>query len=199
MALELWEHALRHVALCALALSTALAIGVPFGIAAATVSLARGPVLALAGVGRTLPSIAVLTLLLPWLGVGTLPAVVALALLAIPPIVVNVDLGIRSVPDAVLDAATGLGMTPRERFWRVTVPLALPIAVSGLRTATVEIVASATLATFIGAGGLGDDIVRALQTDNTSLLLAAAASVAALAFAAEFVLSRLGALTEARA
>jgi osmoprotectant transport system permease protein len=155
--------------------------------------------LALAGIGRTLPSLAVLTLLLPWLGVGTAPAVVALTLLAVPPLVINVDLGIRGVPAATIDAATGLGMTAFERFVRVVVPLALPVAVAGLRTATVEIVASATLATFIGAGGLGDDIVRALQTNNTPLLLAAAASVAALAFAAELTLSRLGALAEARA
>lgn len=199
MALSLWDHLVRHVLLCSEALVAAVAIGVPLGIAAATLPSARGPVLALAGVGRTLPSLAVLTLLLPVLGVGTTPAVVALALLAIPPLVINVDLGIRGVPSAALDAATGLGMTTYERFVRVIAPLALPVAIAGLRTATVEIVASATLATFIGAGGLGDDIVRALQTDNTSLLFAATACVAALAFAAEFALARLGALAEARA
>lgn len=197
MAVQLWDHALRHVLLCAYALGAAGTIGVPLGVAAATLRPARGPVLALAGIGRTLPSLAVLTLLLPWLGVGTAPAVVALALLAIPPLVINVDLGIRGVPAAALDAATGLGMTRYERLVRVVIPLALPVALAGLRTATVEIVASATLATFIGAGGLGDDIVRALQTDNTPLLFAAAACVAALAFLAEFALARLGTLAEA--
>jgi osmoprotectant transport system permease protein len=192
-------HALRHALLCAYSLGAAVAIGAPLGAAAAVFRPVRSPALALAGIGRTLPSLAVLTLLLPWLGVGTRPAIVALALLAIPPIVINVDLGIRGVPAAVVDAATGLGMTAPQRFTRVIVPLALPVAVAGLRTAAVEIVASATLATFIGAGGLGDDIVRALQTNDTPLLLAAAATVAGLAFLAEFALARLGNAAEARA
>ena len=117
-------------------------------------------------IGRTLPSLAVLMLLLPWLGVGATPAIVALALLAIPPIVISVDLGIRGVPLAALDAATGMGMTPLQRFARVVVPLALPVSFAGLRTAATETIASATLATFIGAGGLGDEIVRGLQTDD---------------------------------
>lgn len=185
--------------LCAYALAVALAVGVPLGIAAGTVRPIRGPVVALAAIGRTLPSIAVLTLLLPWLGVGTAPAVIALALLAIPPITINTDLGIRGVPPAAIDAATGLGMTAFERFARVIVPAALPVAIAGVRTAAVEIVASATLATFIGAGGLGDDIVRALQTNNSTLLFASAATVAALAFVTELLLSRAGAFAEARA
>ena len=110
-------------------------------------------------------------LLLPWLGVGAAPAVIALALLAIPPIVIAVDLGIRGVSPAALDAATGMGMTPVQRFARVVVPLALPVSFAGLRTATTETIASATLATFIGAGGLGDEIVRGLQTDDPRVAL----------------------------
>jgi len=135
-------------------------------------------------------------LLLPIVGVGAAPALIALGLLAVAPIVINVDLALRGVPDAVLDAATGLGMSARERFWRVSVPLALPLALAGVRTASVEVIASATLATFIGGGGLGDDIVRALQTNDTQLLLAACAVVAAMAFAAEFLLARAGARVE---
>jgi osmoprotectant transport system permease protein len=128
--------------------------------------------------------------------VGIRPALVALALLAIPPLVINVDLGIRGVAPSAIDAATGLGMTAAQRFTRVIVPLSLPVAIAGVRTAAVEVIASATLATFIGAGGLGDDIVRALQTNDASLLLAAAALVAALAFVAEFALGKLGAMLE---
>jgi len=128
-------------------------------------------------------------LLLPWLGVGTLPAVLALALLAIPPIVINVDVAIRGVAAAAIDAATGMGMTGVQRFARVVVPAALPVSLVGLRTATTETIASATLATFVGAGGLGDDIVRGLQTDDARLLFAAAASVAALALVADLLLS----------
>jgi osmoprotectant transport system permease protein len=135
-------------------------------------------------------------LLLPFLGVGAAPAVVALTLLALAPIVINVDLALRSVDPAALDAAAGLGMNAFDRFVRVSVPLALPLAIAGIRTASVEVIASATLATFIGAGGLGDDIVRSMQTSDTTLLLASCALVAAMAFLAEFAFSQLVARLE---
>ena len=183
---DLAEHVIQHLTLAACALTLALAAGIPLGILAAQSPRVRAGVLALAGVGRTLPSLAVLMLLLPWLGVGTAPAVVALALLAVPPIVINVDVGIRTIPAAALDAATGMGMTAAQRFVGVVVPLALPLTLVGIRTATTETIASATLATFIGAGGLGDEIVRGLQTDDPVLLLVAAAAVAALALGADF-------------
>ena len=157
---ELPSHVAQHLTLAITALLLALLAGLPLGVLAAESAALRGGVLALAGIGRTIPSLAVLMLLLPWLGVGAAPAIVALALLAIPPIVISVDVGIRGVPNAALDAATGMGMTPLQRFARVVVPLALPVSFAGLRTAATETIASATLATFIGAGGLGDEIVR---------------------------------------
>jgi osmoprotectant transport system permease protein len=192
-------HAGQHVTLALVALALALALGVPLGIAAATVAPVRSPALALAGIGRTLPSLAVLMLLLPFLGVGAAPAIVALALLAIPPIVIAVDVGIRGVPAAMLDAAAGMGMKPIESFTRVVVPLALPVSFAGVRTAATETIASATLATFIGAGGLGDDIVRGMQTDDATLLFAGALTVAILALSVELILARVGRLVEVRA
>jgi osmoprotectant transport system permease protein len=196
---DLAIHVAQHLALAASALILALTAGLPLGVIAAESPPARGPVLALAGVGRTLPSLAVLMLLLPWLGVGAKPAIVALALLAIPPIVISVDLGIRGVPAAALDAATGMGMTAFQRFARVIVPLALPLSFAGLRTAATETIASATLATFIGAGGLGDEIVRGLQTDDLSLLLTGALTVAVLALGVDLALGAAGRLIAARA
>lgn len=195
---ELSAHVAQHLTLASTALALALLAGLPLGVLAAESSGLRGGVLALAGVGRTLPSLAVLMLLLPWLGVGAAPAIVALALLAIPPIVISVDLGIRGVPVAALDAATGMGMTSLQRFARVVVPLALPVSFSGLRTAATETIASATLATFIGAGGLGDEIVRGLQTDDATLLFTAAAVVAGLALAADLVLGAAARLVAPR-
>jgi len=186
----------RHIELALGALALACLVGAPLGSLAATSARWRAPIVGAAALGRTLPSIAVLMLLLPVLGVGLKPAVVALTLLALAPIVINVDLALRGVPAAALDAATGLGMNSRERFVRIGIPLALPLALAGVRTAGVEVIASATLATFIGAGGLGDDIVRGMQTGDVSLLLAACVVVAALAFAAEFLLSRLSAHLE---
>ncbi len=196
---ELWAHVAQHLTLASAALALALLAGLPLGVLAAESAGLRGGVLALAGVGRTLPSLAVLMLLLPWLGVGAAPAVIALALLAIPPIVISVDLGIRGVPRAALDAAAGMGMTPLQRFARVVAPLALPVSFSGLRTAATETIASATLATFIGAGGLGDEIVRGLQTDDAALLFTAAAFVAALALGADLALSAAARLVAPRA
>lgn len=187
----------RHVALACAALTCAALVGIPLGLLAGTSPAWRAPILAGAAFGRTLPSIALLALLIPFLGVGVVPAVIALALLALPPIVINVDLGIRSVPRDALDAALGLGMNARERFTLVTIPSALPIALAGMRTATVEVIGSATLATFIGAGGLGDDIVRGLQTGDDTLLLIASIVVAALAFGAEFVFNRAAAMVRA--
>ena len=105
-------HAGQHAVLAASALALALLAGVPLGIAAATMAPLRSPALALAGIGRTLPSLAVLTLLLPFWASAPRRPIVALALLAIPPIVIGVDLGIRGVPAAVLDAAAGMGMRP---------------------------------------------------------------------------------------
>jgi osmoprotectant transport system permease protein len=179
----------EHLVLSLSSLALALSAGLPLGILAAESAHLRGVVLAAAGIGRTLPSLAVLMLLLPWLGVGAAPAIVALALLAIPPIVISVDLGIRGVPAAALDAAAGMGMTRLQRFARVVVPFALPVSFAGMRTATTETIASATLATFIGAGGLGDEIVRGLQTDDSALLFAGAAAVAVLALGADLLLS----------
>lgn len=189
---DLPAHVLQHLNLAFTALSGALLIGLPLGTLAAYVAPARGIVLALASLGRTLPSLAVLMLLLPLLGVGVAPAIVALVLLALPPIVIAVDLGIRGVPAAVLEAAAGMGMTGTQRFARVVAPLALPLAFSGVRTAAIETIASATLATFIGAGGLGDDIVRGMQTDDAATLFAGAGAVALLALAVELLLGGVG-------
>ncbi len=196
---DLPAQILQHLNLAFSALVLASFAGLPLGIVAATVEPARGVVLALAGAGRTLPSLAVLMLLLPILGVGTVPAIVALALLAIPPIAIAVDLGIRGVPAAAVDAATGMGMTALQRFARVVAPMALPVSFSGVRTAATETIASATLATFVGAGGLGDAIVRGLQTGDPAALFAGAGAVALLAIAVELLLGRVNRAIEVRA
>jgi osmoprotectant transport system permease protein len=195
---DLAAHAAAHLGLAGSAMVLALAVGLPVGALAGSFGAFRNVALGLASVGRTLPSLAVLMLLLPVLGVGAAPAVVALALLAIPPIVIAVDLGVRGVPAGVLDAAAGMGMTAAGRFFRVVAPLALPVSFSGIRTAAIETIASATLATFIGAGGLGDDIVRGLQTNDPAILLAGALTVAMLALAVELALGAVGRALEVR-
>jgi osmoprotectant transport system permease protein len=181
-------HLGTHVALAGSALVLAVAIGIPLAGIAADRALWRGLLLALAGGFRVVPSLAILTLALPLLGLGFRPALLALVVLALPPILVNTDVGLRSVPPATLEAARGTGMTERQVGLRVRWPLALPVVAVGVRTATVEVIASATLAAFIGGGGLGDYIVGGLQTSNPSELIIGAVSVAALAILADAAL-----------
>lgn len=178
---DFFVHLRTHVALSASALAAAVAIGVPLGTLTARANLVRPALLALVNTARVIPSLTVLMLMLPLIGLGTLPAFVALTILAIPPIVVNTDLGLRSVSTSLVDAARGLGMTSSQLSRRVEWPLAFPVAFAGVRTASVEVIASATLAAFIGGGGLGDYITSGLSTDDTGALLLGSVSVALLA------------------
>ena len=145
--------------------------------------------LGLAGAFRVIPSLAILALALPFLGLGFRPALLALVVLALPPIVVNTDVALRTVSAATLEAARGTGMTPRQVGLLVRWPLALPVVAVGVRTAAVEVIASATLAAFIGGGGLGDYIVGGLQTNDLRQLALGALSVAALALAVDAALA----------
>jgi len=180
------QHVITYLELAAAALAAGAAAGIPLGIVASHVAFARSPMLLAANVGRVIPSLAVLTFMLPLFGVGFAPALAALALLAIPPIVINTDLGFRAVPPAAVDAARGLGMTGAQVFLRVEWPLAFPILFAGVRTAALEVIASAVLAAFIGAGGLGEYITEGLQANDPRLLFLGAGTIAAIALAVEF-------------
>jgi len=197
--LDFFVHLRDHVALALAALAAALALGIPLGAFAARSPRLRDATLGAIAVGRVVPSLAVLALMLPLVGVGFTPAAIALALLAIPPIALNTDLGLRTVPETVRDAARGLGMTDRQIRARVEWPLALPIVFSGIRTAAVEVVASATLAAFIGGGGLGEYIVNGIALNDTGLLLEGAVAVGALALAVQGALAVLERRLTARA
>lgn len=174
------------------ALALAALVALPLGVLVAHRAPVRGTVLSVLNIGRVVPSLAVLTLMIPLFGVGFRPAVIALALLAIPPIAINTDLGFRSVPHAAIDAARGLGMTPVQIRNRVETPLAMPVVFAGLRTASVEVIASATLAAFIGGGGLGEYITSGLQNNDGGLLLLGGSSVAVLALLVESMLGIIG-------
>jgi osmoprotectant transport system permease protein len=180
-----------HVGLSGGALLIACAISVPLGIWTAH-SRHGAPVVGVMTALRSIPSLAVLALMLPLLGLGRGPALVALTLLAIPPILINTDVGYRTVDRAAVDAARGMGMLPGQVLRRIETPLAAPVALAGVRTAAVEVIASATLAAFIGGGGLGDLIVAGLQNDNAPELLTGALLVALLALAAEAALTLAG-------
>lgn len=186
MLVDLLAHIETHLALAGAALAAALAVGVPLGSWTARNASIRAPSLGIVNTVRVIPSLAILTLTLPYLGLGFRPALVALAVLAIPPIVVNTDLGLRSISGAIVEAAQAMGMTPRQIRRRVEWPLALPIVFAGLRTAAVEVIASATLAAFIGGGGLGEYIVNGLANNDAGALIEGGLTVALLALAAEY-------------
>ena len=180
-----------HLLLSGLALAIAIVLCVPLGILTSRWGVGARVILNGIGVLRVVPSIAVLFLLLPYLGLGFTPALVALTLLACPPVLINTDAGMRGVDPAVLDAGRGLGMGPLRLLREVQVPLALPVILVGIRGSAIEVIASATLATLIGAGGLGLFIIRGLDLNRPDILLVGAVPVAVMAMATEVAFSVL--------
>ena len=191
---ELWLRLGEHVGLTALSVGLGTLLGVPLGVLARRRPRLEGLVLGTAGVLQTVPSLAMLAFLmvllaalpaLPLVGrvrsIGVPPALIALTLYALLPIIRNVVAGLRGVPEASLEAADGLGMTARQRLWLVELPLALPVIVAGVRTAAVIGVGVATLSAFIGAGGLGEFINRGLYLSQNRLILLGAVPAAWLA------------------
>lgn len=188
---EFWAAAVQHLQLSFAALAIAIVVCVPLGILTSRFGAVARVIINAIGIARVVPSLALLLVLLPILGVGFTPALVALTLLAFPPILINTDAGMRGVDPATLDAARGMGMTWFQSLWEVEIPLALPVVIGGIRTATVEVIASATLATFIGAGGFGDFIAQGLAGSDNRVLLVGAIPVALLAACAELLLATL--------
>jgi osmoprotectant transport system permease protein len=190
---RLTEHAVMSGAAVLAAVLIALPVGVWLG------HRGRGGALAinLANVGRALPSLAILALaqqvfgLSGWPGFGARPAFVALVALAVPPLVTNAYVGMRGVDHDVVEAARGMGMTGRELLWRVELPIALPLIMAGLRTAAVQVVATATLAAVTAWGGLGRFIVDGFGQQDNAQIVAGALLVALLALVTELVLGRV--------
>ncbi|RKP45868.1 ABC transporter permease [Cohnella endophytica] len=182
-----WDALRVHVTISLSALLIALVVCVPLGIACAKKQWLSVPVMATFNALRVIPSLAILVLILPIMGTGFAPALVALTLLACPPILVNTYLGFRSIDSFVLESASGMGMSQGRILRRIEFPLAAPLMIAGIKTAVVEVVASATLAAFIGGGGLGTFIINGLSMYKFSILLVGAIPVAMLAIASEIV------------
>jgi osmoprotectant transport system permease protein len=184
----------QHLAIVAAAASIAVAIGVPLGVLLTRRPRLARPVLAVSNVVQTIPSLALFGFLIPIPllgGIGARTAIVALVVYSLLPILRNTHAGIRSVDPAVVEAATGLGMTDRQRLVSVELPLALPVVLAGIRIAVVVGIGLATIAAAIGAGGLGVLIYRGVATVDHRLILAGAIPAALLALAADFLLGRV--------
>jgi len=187
--LDLAAMTLRHLLLVGLALLAAVFVAVPLGLFLERTRRLAEPIIGSLGVLQTIPSIALLAFMIPLLGVGVTPALVALWLYALYPIARGTYTGVRDAdPDAV-GAAEALGTTPVQRLLWVRLPLAAPVIMAGIRTAAVITVGAATLAAFIGAGGLGEPIVAGLALADTRMILSGALPAAALALAVDGVLA----------
>ncbi|MFI5040502.1 MAG: ABC transporter permease [Acidimicrobiales bacterium] len=179
----------QHIDICAVSLLVGLAVALPIGIVLG--HHRKGGLLAqnLANVGRAVPSLVILILAVPFLGIGARPAELALVALAIPPLLTNTYLGMAQVDDDVREAARGMGMTASQTIWRAELPLALPYIMAGLRTATFNVIATATLAAEIASGGLGQFISTGLEVNDSVEIVCGALLVVALALAAEVALA----------
>ena len=187
---ELLRLTARHLVLAGVSLLAAVVVGVPLGL---LVSGTRAAPSVVRGVGllQTIPGLALLAFLLPVLGIGFFPAVVALFLYSLYPIVQNTVTGVQTADAGAAAAALALGMTPRQVLWHVRVPLATPVIMAGVRTAAVVNVGTATLAALIGAGGLGDPIVAGLALSDTRMILSGAIPAAVLALIVDLMLGGL--------
>lgn len=188
---KLLTQTLEHLGLTFISLLLAILIGLPLGIWIARKKQFAGSVLGFAGVLQTIPSLALLGFMIPLLGIGPKPAIVALFLYALLPIIRNTFTGITEVNATVKEAAKGMGMSTSQILFKVELPLAMPVLLAGIRTATVINVGVATLAAFIAAGGLGEFIFGGISLNNSNMILAGAIPAALLAIILDFLLSRI--------
>jgi osmoprotectant transport system permease protein len=186
----IWTKTVEHLLLSGVAIGIALVIALPLGLLLG--HLHRGSFLAInvSNVGRALPSLALIAIGLAVFGIGFWNVIVALVVLAVPPILTNAYVGIEEVDHDVVEAARGMGMHERQILWRVELPLALPLVFAGIRTSAVFVVSTATIAAIAGGGGLGDIIVNQASFGLEGVI-GAAICVAALALLADLVFGAL--------
>lgn len=181
-------RAIEHIRLVAVSLAAAILIGIPLGVAAAARRGAGRVILAAAGILQTIPSLALLVLLIPLLGIGTWPAVAALFLYSLLPIVRNTHQGITGVAPELRDSARALGLPPLLMLRRIQLPLASPAMLAGIKTAAVINVGTATLGALVGAGGFGQPILTGVRLADAGLILEGAVPAALLALAVQWML-----------
>jgi osmoprotectant transport system permease protein len=181
----------QHLWYSLLATVIAGAIALPIGVFIGHTG--RGAVFAinLTNLGRAIPSLGIIILVFTLVGFGIVPVLVALIALAVPPIVTNSYIGVRSVDRDVRDAAEGMGMRGRQVLWNVELPVAMPLIMAGIRTSAVQVVATATLAAFVGLGGLGRYLIDGLSQRDLAQVVGGAILVAVLSLLTELVLGRV--------
>lgn len=185
---ELLATLTEHIQISFIALLIAAVIGIPLGVILTKTKRTAEAVINIAAVLQTIPSLALLGLMIPLFGIGKVPAIIALVIYALLPILRNTYTGIAEVDSSLVEAARGIGMKPVRRLFKVEIPIAMPVIMAGVRTAMVLIIGTATLAALIGAGGLGDLILLGIDRNNTHLILIGAIPAALLAILFDVVL-----------
>lgn len=185
--MSLWQHI--YISMGSMVI--VLVISIPLGIYLTRNKELAEPVIGFTGIFQTIPSIAMFGFLLPVVGIGIKPTIIALVLYALLPVVRNVYTGILEVNQSVVDAGRGMGMTGMQILWMIEIPLALPVIMAGIRTATVMTIGVTTIAAFVGAGGLGEIIFRGVSMMRTELILLGALPAAALAILTDLLLKKL--------
>lgn len=188
---ELVARTGEHIFISAVALGLGILFAVPIGILLTRTKRIASIVIGLTSALQTVPSLALLALMIPIFGVGQFPAIIALFIYSLLPILRNTYIGIKEVSSDYKDAAKGMGMTSTESIFMVELPIAMPTIMAGIRLAAVYVVAWATLASYIGAGGLGDFIFSGLNLYRADLIFAGTIPVALIALAADFLLGML--------
>ncbi|MEH2177883.1 ABC transporter permease [Nostoc sp.] len=188
---EILQHTLEHLFLVSIAIGIAILVGIPLGILITRKTYLRQPILGIANIFQTIPSLALFGLLIPIPiigGIGAVPAIVALTVYSLLPIIRNTYTGIASIDPAIREAGRGMGMTDRQLLLQVEIPLAMGVILAGVRVATVIAIGIATIAAAIGAGGLGVFIFRGISVVNDQLILAGAVPAAVIALLADFAI-----------
>ena len=195
---ELLEKTWEHISISLLSLLAAIIVAVPLGIVLTKSDKLAKIVLSITSVLQTVPSLAILAMMIPFFGIGTVPAVIALFLYVLLPILNNTYLGIQSVNKDAREAGRAMGMTQNQLLRMVELPLAVPVIMSGIRLSAVYAISWATLASYIGAGGLGDFIFNGLNLDQPKLIIVGAVVVTLLALVTDFVLAYIEKITTPR-
>ena len=183
------DRMLEHLGYSALTMGIALLVAVPLGLWVGHTGRGSGVVVGLTGALRSLPTLGLLTLFTLLLGLGLLPPILALVLLAIPPILSGTYSGIAAVSPALVDAARSMGMTEGQTLVRVEIPVALPVILGGIRNAALQVLATVTIVAYINLGGLGRYLIDGLAVRDYSRMLASVVLVAVLALAADALLA----------
>lgn len=181
----------QHIYISAVALALGIIVAVPLGMLLTRAPKISGAVIGLASVMQTIPALALLAIMIPIFGIGSTPAIVALFIYSLLPILRNTYLGLTSVDPALIDAAKGMGMNSFQRMWKVELQLALPVIMAGVRLSATYVIAWTALASYIGAGGLGDLIFNGLNLYRSDLILGGSIPVIILALVVDFLLGKL--------